>query len=117
MKVAFATNDRKTIADRTGRAKEFAVYELSDSEVINIEYFENTHEHHEHKHGYHVHGKGHGHSHKDIIDKISTVDFLYAKHIGTHLKANLDEANIKFELTKEKEIDELIKGFLDDEYE
>ncbi len=113
MKVAFATNDRKTIAARTGRAKEFVVYELSDSEVINIEYFENTHEHHDHEqgHGHHEHGKGHGHSHKDIIDKISTADFLYAKHIGKHLKANLNEANIKFELTKENEIEELIKSF------
>jgi len=34
MKVAFATNDRKTLANRTGRASEFIIYELSNYEII-----------------------------------------------------------------------------------
>ncbi len=116
MKVAFATNDRKTIASQTGRANEFAIYELSDNNIIRVEYFENQHEHehhhnHEHEHQ-HDHHHEQGHSHKEITEKLSGVDYLYAKHVGTHFKSDLQNAGIEFLITKEDEIMNVINSIL-----
>ena len=106
MKIAFATDDRKTIAQRTGRAKEFAVYELSTYKVLNINYIENSHIHNDNS-GEHPHdhsGEHHGHSHKDIIDKLGDVDYIYLKHLGVHLKKDI-------EFTEEDEIMAVVKDF------
>ena len=108
MKVAFPTDDRKTICKHTGRAKEFAVYELSDDSVINIEYIENEHHHHEHHH------HGHGHSHKEIVEKLKVADYLYVNHVGKYFKANLEEAELKYEITNEEEIISVVKDFFDE---
>ena len=67
MKIAIATNDRKTIAKRTGRAKEFAFFDLdSNGNIINVRFEENQHKHddegeHHHNEAYHRgHGSGQG---------------------------------------------------------
>ncbi len=118
MKIAFATDDRKTVAERTGRAKEFAVYETEGSEIVNIEFLENTHKHHhdEHKHGMHGDGynrhHGNGHSHKEIVDMIRDVDFLFVKRVGKHMKEDLENAGINYVKTGKNEISEILKEFL-----
>jgi predicted Fe-Mo cluster-binding NifX family protein len=112
MKIAFATNDRKTIAQRTGQAKEFVIYEISNDAVIHTEYIENLHEHHHH------HGEDeeheHEHGHKDITDKLKTVDYLYVKIIGKHLKADVEQAGIKYVLTDENLIENVLADFFDE---
>jgi len=52
MKIAIATNDRKTIARRTGRAKEFAFYEIdANGNILRVYFEENQHKHDdEHEH-------------------------------------------------------------------
>jgi len=54
MKIAIATNDRETIARRTGRAKEFAFFEIDENgNIVDVYYEENQHKHddeHEHTH-------------------------------------------------------------------
>jgi len=46
MKIAIATNDRETIARRTGRAREFAFIEIDDNgNIVNVYYEENQHKH------------------------------------------------------------------------
>lgn len=106
MKVAFATDDRKTISKYTGKAIEFAVYELSAFEVISVEYFENNHEHSDEQHG---------HSHEDIIEKIKDVDYFYVKLLGKHLKKDVEEAQIQYEFTDEDMIDSVIQDFFEEE--
>ena len=106
MKVAFATNDRKTIAQHTGRAKEFAVYELSAYEVINIEYYIN--EQHDHNHW---------HSHKGIVEKLIGTDYLYALHLGKHFKEELEKVGIENEMAKENDIMSVVKDFFEEEAE
>jgi len=55
MKIAVATNDRKTIARRTGRAKEFAFYEIDDQgKIIRVYYEENRHKHDDEEEHHHV---------------------------------------------------------------
>jgi len=41
MKIALPTNDRKTIAERTGRCKEFAIVEIKENDII-YNYISNT---------------------------------------------------------------------------
>ncbi len=66
MKIAIATNDRKNIAKRTGRAAEYAFYTIENGEITNVQYEENQHHHddeHDRSEGNHrqVSGFGHGH--------------------------------------------------------
>jgi len=65
MKIAIATNDRKTIAKRTGRAAEFSIYHIENGEIISIDHQKNTHEHEDHdrNEGNHRQGPGGGHRH------------------------------------------------------
>ncbi len=106
MKAAFATNDRKTLAERTGRAKEFVIYELSENKIINTEYFENKHEHHEHE-------DEHKHSHKEITDILKDTDILYITKVGKHMKRDLEQAGIKYIKTDKKDISEILKNIND----
>ena len=110
MKVAFPTNDRKTLFKHTGRAKEFAVYELASDSVINIEYINNDHANHDHKHG-------EGHSHKELIEKLGDIDYLYVNHLGKHFKADMDEAELRYEIIDETEIKSIVRDFFDEDTE
>jgi len=48
MKIAIGTNDRKTIAKRTGRAKEFAIFEVTENgQIEKVQFVENQHKHHD----------------------------------------------------------------------
>ncbi len=111
MKIAIATNDRQTIAKRTGRAKEFAVFTLKpEGEIIDVEYRENEHakhhhdesEHHAgqghqgHGHGRHRHHELHGaHRHDEVIDILKDVDVLLYKAVGKYMRKDLEEGKIK----------------------
>jgi len=101
MKIAFATNDRKTLADRTGRAKEFVIYTVNNLKPVNSEYFANTHKHHEDE-------DNHNHSHKEITDVLKDIDILYVTKVGKHMSRDLKNAGIKFLKTDKIKISEII---------
>ena len=112
MKISFPTDDRKTIAERTGRCKEFAIYEIIDGQFINIDYRENTHKHHEHGHG-HDHHKGEGgHTHEEIIELLSDVDLSIALRVGKFLKKDLEVNKIKYQITKNITIEDALNEYL-----
>ena len=120
MKISFPTNDRKTIAKRTGRCKEFVIYDLADSKIIDISYHENNHEHHEHGnghgdgHGHHDHKKGEGeHSHAEIGEILKDVDVLVVGRVGKFMKKALEGFGIRHQLTKKLEIKEVVDEFLE----
>ncbi len=120
MKISFPTNDRKTIAKRTGRCKEFVIYDLADSKIIDISYHENNHEHHEHGnghgdgHGHHDHKKGEGeHSHEEMGELLKDVDVLVVGRVGKFMKKALEGFGIKHQLTKKTDIQEVVDEFLD----
>jgi len=119
MKISFPTNDRKTIAKRTGRCEEFAIYEIENSEIKNIEYLKNTHEHHDHggghgnDHGHHSHKKGEGeHSHKETMEILKGIDILIVGRLGKYMKKGLTDNNIKYNLTKKPGIDEALEDYM-----
>ncbi len=105
MKIAFATNDRKTLAERTGREKEFVIYELSENKIVNIEYFENKYEHHEDE-------NEHNHSHKEITNILKDVDILHLTRVSKHMKRDLEKAEINFIKTDKLKISDLIDKHL-----
>lgn len=105
MKIAFPTNDRKTLAQRTGRCKEFVIYTLENKQVVDTKYFENTHTHHDHKHG----EEEHSHSHNEIVQILEGIDVLYVLKIGKHMKRDLENGKINYKITQNENIEEILK--------
>jgi len=141
MKIAIPTNDRKTIAKRTGRAAEFAIYNIEKGEILSIDYQKNTHTHHDdhdrsegnhrqghgggnghgrhhHEHGEHHHGHDdhnheHGeHTHDEIITQLKGIDVLFVRAIGKYMKKDLQNGNIAYQLVKDDDITEIISKYL-----
>jgi len=99
MKIAIPTNDRIKVAERTGRAKEFAVIEIINSKVKNTDYRINTHKHS---------SSEQNHTHKDLVELLNDCDSIIANRFGKHLKDDMAEAKIELKLTEETEIKEII---------
>ena len=128
MIIAIATNDRKTIAKRTGRAAEFAFFTIDNGEIVHTEYQKNTHEHHDHERseGHHRqgrHGRGldHGHrhhhnhdnhSHDEVVEQLKHVDVFLVRAVGKNMKRDLENGNIPYKLVKEELISEIISKYL-----
>jgi len=108
MKIAIPTNDKETITSRTGRCKEFAVYEIENSIAKNIDYLENNHEHnHDHEHG-----EEHEHSHSNVIELLKNIDLLVVVKVGKHMKNDLVEGNVNFSITEEKNIVNILNNII-----
>ena len=108
MKIAIPTNDRVSITKRTGRTKEFAVYEIANGAVINTQYHTNPHTHEDHNHD---HGE-HTHSHAEITDLLSDCDLMVVQMVGNHMKRDLDAGALKYEITKETDLGKIVEGYL-----
>jgi predicted Fe-Mo cluster-binding NifX family protein len=103
MKIAIPTNDRITLAERTGRVKEFAIVEIIDGQIISSQFVTNLHEHHDHDEN-EEHGE---HTHNELVESLQGIDLLVLKNIGKHLKDDLDKASIKYEKTNFSTISEI----------
>jgi len=122
MKIAIPTNDRKTIAKRTGRASEFVFYTIENGEIKYVDYQKNTHEHHDHDRNEgnhrqgHRNGKGHGHghgehTHNEIVNQLKDIDMFLVRAVGKHMKRGLEKGNIPYKLVKGEEISEIISNY------
>jgi len=115
MKISFPTNDRKTIAKRTGRCEEFAIYDIVDGEIKSVDYLKNTHEHHDHNHE-HKQKKDHGerqHSHSDIMNLLKDIDLLIVGRVGKYMKKDIQTSGLKYQLTKKTSIVEAIQEYFE----
>lgn len=134
MKIFIPTNDRETIAKRTGRASEFAIYTIENKEIQSVEYQKNTHSHdHDRDEGNHgeKHGSGHGkgkkhnhdhnhdhdhehgeHSHDDLLIIFKEADILLLRAIGKYMRKTLQKGNIPYQLVKIDNISEIISNYL-----
>ena len=132
MKIAIATNDRKTIAKRTGRAAEFAIYNIENGAIQSIDYQKNTHTHHDdhdrnegnHRQG-HSGGNGHGHhhnhnhdhehgehNHDEIINQLKEIDMFLVRAVGKYMKKDLVRGNIPYQLVKKENIEEILDDYI-----
>ena len=113
MKIAIATDDRIHIAKRTGRAAEFALYEIENGEIIRTDYLKNDHSHHEHHHHHDEHeSHEHGHSHTEIVSQMKGVDVFLVNHLGPHFKVEVEKAGIPYKMVKGESIAEILKEYI-----
>lgn len=111
MKIAIPTNDRITVAERTGRAQEFAVFEITDGKVIHSEYRKNTHENnHSHSHK----SVSEKHSHSEVIKLLKDIDTFFVIRLGKYMKSDLESGGIAYEITEEKKLEKIVNRFLSD---
>ena len=107
MKIAIPSNDKINIAERTGRAKGFMVYKIENKEIKAFVYrINNTHDHD------HDHGEEHEHSHKELVEFLQDCDLIILKHIGKHLKRDLEKANLQYTFTKHTKLNDIIYDYL-----
>ena len=111
MKIAIPTNDRISLFNRTGRAKEFAIYDIHHGKSDFIEFRENPHKHHDHEEDEHDHDD---HSHADVVGALKDCDALLVKTAGQHFRRDFDEADIPLYQTKQTELIEIINLFAKD---
>jgi len=111
MKIAIATNDRITIAERTGRAAEFAFYTINNGVIESVDYKKNSHTHHGHGKNGHNHEHG-NHSHKEIVSQLQGVDVFLVRAVGKNMRRDLKEGNIHYQLVKIDAISEILADYL-----
>ena len=100
IKIAVPTNDRLSLAERSGRAKEFAVVEMANKQISNITYRKNHHDDkHDHSHGDHAHG------HQDIVDALQDCTVIVGRKFGPHFAGDFHKAGIKLVLSKQESIE------------
>ncbi len=100
IKIAAPSNDRQSIAKLSGQAKEFAVVEIKNKQIINITYRENHHEHnHDHSNGDHNHG------HQDIVEALHDCVAIVGQKFGPHFAGDFHKAGIRLVLSKEEIIE------------
>jgi len=110
MKIAVPTNDRINLAERSGRASEFAIIEINSENIQSINFIENQHEktHHDGENK-HEHSHDERHSHEDIVALLSGIDVIIGKKFGPHFSRDFHNAGMKMKLTKTNNIEEAVK--------
>ncbi|NPA10803.1 MAG: hypothetical protein GXO62_00995 [Epsilonproteobacteria bacterium] len=109
MKVAFPTNDKKTIAPRIGMAKGFLIIEGENKEYIENEKLkEFLKKNKKFKGDCGEHGLGIGQVLPKIL-KDKGVEIFVAKKFGEGMIGNLDLLGIKTYSTQKREIKEVLK--------
>lgn len=89
MKIAIPTNDRNSIAKRTGRATEFGVFTIKNQKIKSVEYIKNlhTHEDHNRKEGKHLDSDLHEeHNHDELLVLLKDINILLVRAIGKHMR-------------------------------
>ncbi len=117
MKIAIPSNDNLNISSHFGRTKGFVICEMDNDKIIKKEFKQNTFTghaqglHHDNKHG---HGN---HSHNGIFNAIGDCEIVIAGGMGRRLYDDFEKNNIKVFVTKEKNIDNALKLFMNNNLE
>ncbi len=106
--IAIPTNDEQTLAERTGRAKGFLIYEIENKMAKRLEFRINPHKHHSHD-DEHEHE---AHTHEDVMEVLSDCAYILVNKVGKHFVHDLKHAQIKIYKAKENNIDKAVSEFL-----
>jgi len=116
MKIAIPTNDRISIAKRTGRAAEFGIFTIENGDIQSTEYLKNVHHHQDHDRSegkHHANSDEHEeHNHDELLTLLKNVDILLVKAVGKHMKQTLKKGNISYKLVKIDTISNSITNYL-----
>jgi predicted Fe-Mo cluster-binding NifX family protein len=108
MKIAIASDDKKTIAHHFGRALGFMIFDIQDSKIMSEEYRENI-------------GKSNGTcgscNHSAMINNIKDCEAVISFGMGQHIFDDLKENRIKAIVTEEKTVKDALEKFLSNELE
>lgn len=137
MKIAFSTNNKKTISGHLGRAKYYKVFEIEDGKIIKEEIIEKpTHDHGEHEHEHNHEQMGHGkgkiigmsmpedfkkgnafreYSHNDMVNVIADCKYVISRSMGAGAIRSFESANMKPIVTKLSDMDEAVEKFISGE--
>jgi predicted Fe-Mo cluster-binding NifX family protein len=108
MTIAVPTDDRITLAKRTGQASYFAFYRVKDGRYDQAFFRENPQ-----KHEHHHHGKDeHHHSHPEILELLKEVNVVLVLNIGKFMKADLESNGIRYEKIRETSLEKAVENFL-----
>jgi predicted Fe-Mo cluster-binding NifX family protein len=123
MKIAIPTNDRESIAKRTGRAAEFAFYTIENGAVKSVTYKKNIHSHDDHnrneKHHHNEneehdgHNHEHGeHNHDEVLEILKDTDLLLVRAVGKYMRKSLEKGTFEYKRVKTDTISEIIEDYL-----
>ncbi|MFH1398689.1 MAG: NifB/NifX family molybdenum-iron cluster-binding protein, partial [Candidatus Woesearchaeota archaeon] len=97
MKIAIASDDRKTISHHFGRARGFEVIDIENGMAVNRDYRENI-------------GKSSGEcgscDHSAMIENVKDCAFVISYGMGQRIYADLVNSNITPIVTEEETVDE-----------
>lgn len=120
MRIAIPTNNRSTVSSHFGRSKGFLIVDIEDGQVKHEEYIPNTftghaqHTHTNEPNEEHTHHHGHSEDvHERVAQKFANIDVVISGGMGPGMKARLESANIKVIMTSEKDIQTIIKQFIE----
>lgn len=121
MKIAFITDDGKTISRHFGRAGHYLVVEVENGEEVSREmrdklghtHFAQMGEHHDHAHSHDGHSgmESHG-KHQSMAEVISDCQTLICGGMGRGAYQSMQVLGITPVVTKEFEIDAALDAFL-----
>lgn len=108
MKIAVASDDKKTISHHFGKAKGFVVIELENKKIVSKEYRENI-------------GKNKGEcgscDHSAMINNVKDCELVISYGMGQRIYDDLTKEGIKPIVTDEKTVDGAISRFLENNLE
>lgn len=107
--IAIPTNNEQTLAERTGRAKGFLIYEIEDNVAKKLEFRLNPHKHHDHDEE-HEHG---AHSHAEVMEVLKDCAYILVNKVGKHFVQDLKNAQIKIYKAKDNNVENAINEFLE----
>ncbi len=110
MRIAFVTNNGKTIGQHFGRMRYYRVFTIENDKVVNDELREKPlAHHHAHNHGHHHH---HSHDHTSMIDPIRDCQVVVAGMMGMGAFEQLRAAGLQVVLTDQREIEQALQSYL-----
>ena len=108
MTIAIPTNDKLTLAKRTGQASYFAFYQVKNGRYDEAVFRKNPQKHEQHHHG----KDEHHHSHPEILELLDGVDLILVMNIGKYMKADFEANGKAYVKTKEIQLTAALEEYL-----
>lgn len=132
IKIAVPTNNKKDLSKHFGRSKFFAIHNIEDNKIVEVNYIplpdHGEHEHHGHNHDHNGNhqpmglgmidknnkGIGGGRDfHSDLLELIKDCQVIISGGMGMGMQDTLKRSKFTTYLTKIKSIEEAVNSYID----
>ncbi len=111
MKIAIASDDKRSIASHFGRTRGFVIYQIVDGKIKGREYRPNTFT----GHARGLEGAGHSvDRHGPILNALSDCKVVISHGMGRRIYDDLKSANIEAFITSETDVEKAVELYLKD---